>query len=120
MHQPDAVLDVTGGSFENRTDNDTASVSSRPSLRAERRRLDQNSRGARLNFRKGSPLGHTIEELDDRGMIDGGDTVPSYEASFKQRSRRPLEMRRRSSRLKGRAEEVRASRLHMCFLTDAT
>lgn len=105
MQQQD-ILDVTSGSYETRTDNDTASVSSRPSLKAERRRLDQYSRGARLNFRKGSPLGHTIEELDDRGMISGGNTVPSYEASFKQRSRRPLEMRRRSSRLKDRSEEV--------------
>lgn len=104
----DNVPEVLGSYGDTRTDNDSQSVGSRASvsLRAERKRLDQNSRGARLNFRKGSPLGHTIEELDDRGMIDGGDTVPSYEASFKQRSRRPLEMRRRSSRLKGRTGEV--------------
>ena len=106
QQQPDVILDVTGPSYENRTDNDSQSINSRASLRAERKRLDQHSRGARLSFRQGSPLGHTIEELDDRGMIDGGDTVPSYEASFKQRSRRPLEMRRRSSRLKGRSGEV--------------
>ena len=102
--QPDTIPDFSG--LDTRTDNDSQSVSSRPSLRAERKRLDQNSRGARLNFRMGSPLGHTIEELDDRGLIEGGDTVPNYEASFKQRSRKPLEMRKRSSRLKGRGGEV--------------
>lgn len=98
--------EVVETAHDNRTDNDSHSACSRPSLKMERKRLDQHSRGARLNFRKGSPLGLTIEELDDRGLIDGGDTVPSYEASFKQRSRRPLEMRKRSSRLKGRGNEV--------------
>jgi Ca2+-binding EF-hand superfamily protein len=104
---------------DTRTDTDSQSVGSqsrsRASLRAERKGLDQHSRGARLDFRKGSPLGHTIEELDDRGLIDGGDTVPSYEASFKQRSRRPLEMRRRSSRLKGRTGEKHSPKIVNSF-----
>ena len=47
--------------YDNRTDNDSQSVGSRQSLRIERKRLDQHSRDARLNFRKGSPLGLTIE-----------------------------------------------------------
>ena len=99
----DTINDVPSPTYvDTRTDNDSHSVSSRPSLKVERKKLDRHSRGVRLELRKDSPLGHTIEELDDRGLINGGDTVPSYEASFKQRSRRPLEMRRRSSRRRDR------------------
>ena len=54
-----------------------------------------------MHYRKGSPLGLTIEELDDRGLLDGG-SVPSYYTSMKQRTRRPLELKKRSSRLQDR------------------
>ena len=47
--------------YDNRTDNDSQSVGSKHSLRIERKRLDRHSRDVRLSFRKGSPLGLTIE-----------------------------------------------------------
>ena len=43
-----------------------------------------------------------LKELDDRGLLDGGVAVPSYYTSLRQRSRRHLEMRHRSSRLQDR------------------
>ena len=64
-------------------------------LSSERRLLDQAPRDLRLNNRMGSPLGLTIEELDDRGLLEGG-MVPNYYASSRQRGRRPLEMKKRS------------------------
>ena len=85
---------------------DAGSVGSRPSLNSERRMLDQMPRDTRLHYRQGSPLGHTLEELDDRGLLDGGGSVPNYYTSSKQRSRRPLEMKKRSSRLQERGKEV--------------
>jgi len=87
---------------------DNNSVSSeRRSVNSERRLLDQVPRDARLHYRKGSPLGLTVEELDDRGLLDGGGSVPSYYVSMRQRGRRPLEMKKRSSRLQDRGKEVR-------------
>ena len=71
-------------------------------LRIERRIQDQASRDLRLSNRMGSPLGLTIEELDDRGLLDGG----AIYSSSRQRGRRPLEMRKRSSRLLERGKEV--------------
>ena len=64
-------------------------------LSSERRILDQAPRDLRLTNRMGSPLGLTIEELDDRGLLEGG-MVPNYYASSRQRGRRPLEMKKRS------------------------
>ena len=88
-----------------------ASVASRiSSLNSERKQLDQIPREARLNNRIGSPLGMTIEELDDRGFLDGGASVPSYYTSIKQRSRRQMEMKKRSSRLKNRISNDEVSR----------
>jgi hypothetical protein len=53
-----------------RTGESEEAQTSRPSstsLRlAERKRLDQNSRGARLSYRAGSPLGLTVEVLHSR------------------------------------------------------
>lgn len=49
------------------------------------------------------------QELDDRGLLSGGSEVPSYEASYRQRSRRGMEMKRRSSRLRKRAGSVAVS-----------
>lgn len=94
-----AGLTETGG------DNNSVS-SERRSVNSERRLLDQVPRDARLHYRKGSPLGLTVEELDDRGLLDGGGSVPSYYVSMKQRGRRPLEMKKRSSRLQDRGKEV--------------
>ena len=74
-------------------------------LSSERRLLDQAPRDLRLNNRIGSPLGLTIEELDDRGLLEGG-MVPTYYASSRQRGRRPLEMKKRSSRLAERGKET--------------
>ena len=83
---------------------DTGSVSSnrQVSLRSERSILDQTARDTRLHYRKDSPLGLTVEELDDRGLLDGG-SVPSYYSSIRQRTRRPLEMKKRSSRMQERS-----------------
>ena len=64
------------------------------SLRSERSMLDQTARDTRLHYRKDSPLGLTVEELDDRGLLDGG-SVPNYYSSIRQRTRRPLEMKKR-------------------------
>lgn len=82
---------------------DSGSVSSNRqiSLKSERSILDQTARDARLHYRKDSPLGLTVEELDDRGLLDGG-SVPSYYTSIRQRTRRPLEMKKRSSRMQDR------------------
>lgn len=47
-----------------------------------------------------------VQELDDRGLLDGGGVVPSYYTSLKQKQRRSLELQRRSSRMKSRGNEV--------------
>lgn len=87
--------------------NDNYSTSSRQTSRSsERRLLDQAPRDLRLHNRLGSPIGN-LEELDDRGLLDGGGSVPTYySSSSQQRSRRPLEMKKRSSRLLERGREV--------------
>jgi hypothetical protein len=86
-------------------DTDNLSVSSRQrSVKSERSMLDQASRDTRLHYRKDSPLGLTVEELDDRGLLDGG-SVPTYYTSIRQRTRRPLEMRKRGARMQERDRE---------------
>jgi len=82
---------------------------------SERRLLDQVPRDARLHYRKGSPLGLTIEELDDRGLLDGGGSVPNYYTSIKQRGRRSMELRKRSSRIQERGQEALAKLLNGFF-----
>ena len=90
-----------------RSDRDNYSTGSRHTTRSsERRLLDQAPRDLRLHNRLGSPIGN-LEELDDRGLLDGGGSVPTYySSSSQQRSRRPLEMKKRSSRLLERGREV--------------
>ena len=68
---------------------------------SERKILDQKPRNARLSYRNGN-LGISLEKLDDRGLIDGGGTVPSYYTSHKQKSRRKLELKPRQSRIQER------------------
>jgi hypothetical protein len=109
--------------------NDAASVGSNKhhsSTGDERRLLDQTSRVTRLTNRLES-LGLTVEviyvvelifevfsaenlnfdqELDDRGLLDGGGSVPSYYTSMKNKGRRTLELQSRSNRLQGRGKEV--------------
>ena len=87
--------------------NDNYSTGSRQTSRSfERRRLDQAPRDLRLHNRLGSPIGN-LEDLDDRGLLDGGGSVPTYySSSSQQRSRKPLEMKKRSSRLLERGREV--------------
>mmetsp|Transcript_530 Transcript_530/g.941 ORF Transcript_530/g.941 Transcript_530/m.941 type:complete len:1347 (+) Transcript_530:93-4133(+) len=87
------------------TDYDRSSNAQRSNLLAERRLLDIKPRDARLQSRLGSPLGLTLEELDDRGLLEGGGVVPSYYTSMRQQNRRHLEMRKRSSRLQRRGHE---------------
>ena len=94
---------------------DAGSVGSRPSLNSERRMLDQVPRDTRLHYRQGSPLGLTVEELDDRGLLDGGGSVPNYYTSSRQRSRRPLEMKKRSSRLEERGKEAPSKLINALF-----
>jgi hypothetical protein len=108
---------------------DAASVGSNKhhsSTGDERRLLDQTSRVTRLTNRLES-LGLTVEviyvvelifgvfaaenvnydqELDDRGLLDGGGSVPSYYTSMKNKGRRTLELQSRSNRLQGRGKEV--------------
>ena len=45
------------------------------SLRSGASILDQTARDTRLHYRKDSPLGLTVEELDDRGLLDGGSVL---------------------------------------------
>lgn len=86
--------------------NDSNSIGSKQqSLQSERKLMDQIPRDARLHYRLGSPLGLTVEELDDRGLLDGGASVPSYYTSIKQRNRRQLEMQKRSTRLEHRGKD---------------
>lgn len=75
------------------------------SILMERKILDKVPRDKRLKIRKGSPWGLSLQELDDRGLIDGGFSVPNYYTSLRQRNRRALEMRQRSSRLKDRGKK---------------
>ena len=84
-----------GGSSGNQEPSVNATNRTTSTLSSERRLLDQAPRDLRLNNRMGSPLGLTIEELDDRGLLEGG-MVPNYYASSRQRGRRPLEMKKRS------------------------
>ncbi|RYG65976.1 hypothetical protein EON64_10810, partial [archaeon] len=55
------------------------------------------------------------QELDDRGLLEGGGSVPSYYTSIKQKSRRLLELQPRSSRLQERGKEVVSKLLHSLF-----
>jgi hypothetical protein len=109
----------------NSNDNFSESSSKHSSSNYERRMLDQVPRVARLNQRLES-LGLTVEvimlftipidfsfnclnfkQLDDRGLLDGGGSIPSYYASMKQKGRRSLELQPRSHRLQERGKEVR-------------
>lgn len=102
LHELEGQLSsVSGGRQWGGGGDDAGSVGSRPS--------DQVPRDTRLHYRQGSPLGLTLEELDDRGLLDGGGSVPNYYTSSRQRTRRPLEMKKRSSRLQERGKEVRGT-----------
>ena len=94
-------------------DNRSENSSKQQSVSSERRLLDQLPRITRLNQRLES-LGLTVEELDDRGLLDGGGSVPSYYTSMKQKNRRTLELQPRSHRLQERGKEVSKT-----FLPDA-
>jgi hypothetical protein len=64
--------------------------------------MQQGCLSPRLSNRQQS-LGLTIEELDDRGLIDGGGSLPgSQYSNTKQKNRRSLEFQSRSHRLQGR------------------
>jgi hypothetical protein len=93
--------------FFNSNSNDSYSIGSRQSqLSSERRLLDQAPRDLRLHNRLGSPIG-SLSELDDRGLLEGGASVKTcYSSSSQRRNRRPLEMKKRSSRLLERGKEV--------------
>ena len=47
-----------------------------------------------------------FQELDDRGLLDGGGSVPSYVTSMRNKCRRSFELQSRSHRLQGRGKEV--------------
>ena len=72
-----------------------------------RKMMDQIPRGTRLTQRLES-LGLTVEELDDRGLIEGGaGSLPgSQYSSVRSRSRRSLELQSRSHRLQERGKEA--------------
>lgn len=74
---------------------------------SNRKMMDQIPRGARLTQRLES-LGLTVEELDDRGLIEGGaGSLPgSQYSSVRSRSRRSLELQSRSHRLQERGKEA--------------
>ncbi len=78
------------------------STNSRKSL--DRRIPDTIPRNDRLKSR--TPLG-SLEVLDDDGLLDGGIVVPNYYTSLRQRSRRCLEMKARSIRLRDRGKQVK-------------
>ncbi len=46
------------------------------------------------------------QELEDRGLLEGGGAVPSYYTSMKQKGRRVLELQPRAHRLLERGKEV--------------
>lgn len=97
---------LKGRNLTKAEDNQSEVSSRQQSINSDhRRKLDKMPRNARLNHRLES-LGLTVEELDDRGLLDGGASVPSYHLSMKQRSRRPLELQPRSHRLQEREKEV--------------
>jgi len=106
LHQLERHLkDTERAELRREKNEDSTSVGSRQqSLRSERSLLDQVSRESRMHYRKDSPLGLTVEELDDRGLLDGG-SVPKYYTSMRQRGRRPLELRKRGDRLQERDKE---------------
>lgn len=72
-----------------------------------RKMMDQIPRGTRLTQRLES-LGLTVEELDDRGLIEGGagSLSGSQYSSVRSRSRRSLELQSRSHRLQERGKEA--------------
>jgi hypothetical protein len=74
---------------------------------SSRKMMDQIPRGTRLTQRLES-LGLTVEELDDRGLIEGGaGSLPgSQYSSVRSRSRRSLELQSRSHRLQERGKEA--------------
>ena len=85
-----------------------------PSTMKERKSMDKASRNARLNMRKGSPFGLTLGEMDDRGLLEGGATLPTQLLSIRQRGRRHQEMRRRSLRKQDR-DQTDDKTFHNCF-----
>jgi hypothetical protein len=90
----------------NPSNSETASHITSPQNYSNRKMLDQVPRNARLHQRLES-LGLTIEELDDRGLIDGGGSLPgSQYSSVRSRSRRGLELQPRSHRLQERGKEA--------------
>ncbi|KAJ1402602.1 hypothetical protein B484DRAFT_405367, partial [Ochromonadaceae sp. CCMP2298] len=95
------------------TYNDAVSEgSSKPhSSTSDRRRADQVPRVIRLNNRSES-LGLTVEELDDRGLLDGGGSVPSYYTAMKHKGRRMQELQPRSYRLQERGKETSSKLLN--------
>eukprot|EP01039_Chlorochromonas_danica_P007340 gene7340-8122_t len=80
----------------------------------DRRTMDQLPRLKRLNQRSES-LGITVEELDDRGLLNGGGSVPHYYTSIKQKNRRFLELQPRSNRLQERGKEAVSKLLNGFF-----
>lgn len=94
---------------DNHTNASSSIGSKQASLQSERKILDQIPRDERLSNRLDSPLGMNVEEMGDRGFLDGGALVPSYHTSMKQKNRRALELKKRSSRLLRREEKVRCT-----------
>lgn len=102
-------------------DNSSATSSKYQSTISDRKILDQIPRTTRLNSRLES-LGLTVEvrlfayhfcfgefvaqELEDRGLLEGGGAVPTYYTSMKQKGRRVMELQPRSHRLQERGKEV--------------
>ena len=58
-----------------------------------------------------------LQELDDRGLLDGGGSLPSYNTSLKNKNRRTLELQSRSNRLQGRGKEVKLKRNYIVKIT---
>ena len=51
----------------------------------------------------------TLDELADRGLIEGNALVPDYVTSLRQKNRRALELKNRTSRLIDRENKVNLS-----------
>ena len=81
-------------------------TNTRNSAQGTRQRMLNNApRAERLHNRMESSIG-SLEALDDRGLLEGGCSVSNGSSSLQRRSRRPLEMKNRSNRLKERGKEV--------------
>eukprot|EP01041_Mallomonas_annulata_P003023 gene3023-5927_t len=116
-NKDDSVARQQKESYRIRPSSDSSQGDNRKYPHIEGRIPDKIPRNARLKSR--TPLG-SLEALDDYGLLEGGTSVPNYYTSLRQRNRRCLEMKARSSRLRDREKKnnsmILESLYHMIFV----